>query len=228
VGQGGTLTRELLAEVLARRVPAYDKSGEGHYNVISALHKAVRGSDPQGALYWLARMIEGGEDPLYIARRVVRMAAEDIGLADPQALPMAIAARDTYQFLGSPEGELAIAEAVVYLATAPKSNRVYAAWHAALDAARNTPAEPVPLHIRNAPTALMKSLGYGKGYQYDPDAPEGFSGQAYLPPPLEGQRFYEPGSMGFEKRIGERMEWWAGLRARREAGETVKEVSEHA
>ncbi len=228
VGEGGALSRDLLADVLARRVPAYDKSGEGHYNIISALHKAVRGSDPQGALYWLARMIEGGEDPLYIARRVVRMAAEDIGLADPQALPMSIAARDTYQFLGSPEGELAIAEAVVYLATAPKSNRVYSAWRAALDAARDTPAEPVPLHIRNAPTSLMKSLGYGKGYEYDPDAPEGFSGQAYLPASLEGREFYQPGPMGFEKRIGERMEWWAGLRARREATEHIEEATEHA
>lgn len=218
VGQGGTLTPGLIAEVLARRVPAYDKSGEGHYNLISALHKAVRGSDPQGALYWLARMIEGGEDPLYIARRVVRMAAEDIGLADPQALAVAIAARDTYQFLGSPEGELAIAQAAVYLATAPKSNRIYTAWSAALSAARDTPAAPVPLHIRNAPTGLMKSLGYGRAYQYDPDAPDGYAGQEFLPDEVAGSTFYRPGEYGFEKKIAERLAWWAGLRASREPG----------
>ncbi|MGH7656877.1 MAG: replication-associated recombination protein A [Gemmatimonadales bacterium] len=218
VGHGGTLTPGLIAEVLARRVPAYDKSGEGHYNLISALHKAVRGSDPQGALYWLARMIEGGEDPLYIARRVVRMAAEDIGLAEPQALSVAIAARDTYQFLGSPEGELAIAQGVVYLATAPKSNRIYTAWSAALSAARDTPAAPVPLHIRNAPTGLMKSLGYGRAYQYDPDAPDGYAGQEFLPDEVAGATFYRPGDYGFEKKIAERLAWWAGLKASREPG----------
>lgn len=213
VGLGGTLTRELLIDVLARRVPAYDKSGEGHYNLISALHKAVRGSDPQGALYWLARMIEGGEDPLYITRRVVRMAAEDIGLADPQGLAVALAAKDAYDFLGSPEGELAIAEAVVYLATAPKSNRVYAAWGEALAAARESPAAPVPLHIRNAPTGLMKDLGYGKGYRYAHDAPGAFVPQEYLPETLRGRTFYQPGQMGFEKRIAERLAWWARAKA---------------
>ena len=206
------ITRDLVAEVLARRLPAYDKSGEGHYNLISALHKAVRGSDPQAALYWLARMIDGGEDPLYITRRVVRMAAEDIGLADPQALTIALAAKDAYDFLGSPEGELAIAEAVVYLATAPKSNRVYAAWGEAMAAARETPAAPVPLHIRNAPTKLMKELGYSAGYTYAHDAPEAYTPQEYLPEELRGREFYRPGEMGFEKRIRERLEWWGKLK----------------
>lgn len=212
VGKGGELTRELLAEVLARRLPAYDKSGEGHYNLISALHKAVRGSDPQGALYWLARMIEGGEDALYIARRVVRMATEDIGLADPQALSIALAAKDAYHFLGSPEGELAIAEAVVYLAAAPKSNRVYSAWGDALSAARESPAAAVPLHIRNAPTGLMKELGYGSGYRYAHDFEDAYVPQEYLPAELTGKVFYEPGDLGFEKKIRERLEWWEKLK----------------
>ncbi len=212
VGQGGRLTRELIVDVLARRVPVYDKAGEEHYNVISALHKAIRGSNPDGALYWLARMIEGGEDPLFIARRMVRMASEDIGLADHRALEVALAAKDAYHFLGSPEGELALAEAAVYLATAPKSNRIYTAWKAALEAARDTPAAPVPLHIRNAPTKLMKELGYGKGYQYAHDDPHGYVAQEYLPDQLQGRRFYEPGSAGFEKRIAERLEFWEGLR----------------
>ncbi len=161
------VTAAHVSAVLERRIAQYDKSGEQHYNVISALHKAVRGSDVEGALYWFARMVEGGEDMLYIARRVVRMATEDIGLADPRALSITLAAKDAYDFLGSPEGELAIAEAIVYLATAPKSNKVYAAWGAAQQAARDYPAEPVPLHIRNAPTGLMKDLGYGGGYRYD-------------------------------------------------------------
>jgi putative ATPase len=211
-GIEGALTRDLFADVLARRLPAYDKSGEGHYNLISALHKAVRGSDPQGALYWLARMIEGGEDPLYITRRVVRMAAEDIGLADPQALSITLAAKDAYDFLGSPEGELAIAEAVVYLATAPKSNRVYAAWGEALAAARESPAAPVPLHIRNAPTGLMKQLGYGKGYQYAHDFEGAYVPQEYLPEVMAGRAFYQPGDLGFEKKIAERLAYWAKVR----------------
>jgi putative ATPase len=219
-GPQGRLTRELFADVLARRLPAYDKSGEGHFNLISALHKAVRGSDPQGALYWLARMIEGGEDPLYITRRVVRMAAEDIGLADPQALAITLAAKDTYHFLGSPEGELAIAEAVVYLATAPKSNRVYAAWGEALDAARESPAAPVPLHIRNAPTGLMKELGYGKGYRYAHDFKDAYVPQEYLPDDLAGRTFYRPGDLGFEKKIGERLAYWAQLREQSTGEET--------
>jgi putative ATPase len=211
VGPGGEVSREVAADVFARRLPAYDKSGEGHYNLISALHKAVRGSDPQGALYWLARMIEGGEAPLYLARRLVRMAVEDIGLADPQALTIALAAKDAFDFLGAPEGELALAEATVYLATAPKSNRVYAAWGAAREAARRTPAAPVPLHLRNAVTSLMKDLDYGKEYRYAHEAPNAYLPQEYLPDGLVGERFYEPGPMGLEKRIAERMGWWARL-----------------
>ncbi|MDX1493555.1 MAG: hypothetical protein R3253_05835, partial [Longimicrobiales bacterium] len=164
------------------------------------------------ALYWLARMIDGGEDPLYIARRLVRMASEDIGLADPAALSTVMAARDAYHFLGSPEGELALAEAAVYLATAPKSNRIYAAWKAAAARARETPAAPVPLHIRNAPTSLMKDLGYGKGYRYDPDQEDGVADQEYLPDELRGERFYHPGGFGFEKTIAERLAWWAERR----------------
>jgi putative ATPase len=206
-------------EALQHRFATYDKSGEEHYNLISALHKAVRGSDPDGALYWLARMIDGGEDPLYIARRLVRMAAEDIGLADPAALPTTIAARDAYHFLGSPEGDLALAEAVLYLATAPKSNRAYAAWKNASRRARETPSAPVPLHIRNAPTGLMKDLGYGSGYQYDPDEEDGVSDQTFLPDALKGERFYEPGRFGFEKTIAERLRWWAERREqKRSAG----------
>lgn len=208
----GTITRAHVEAALQKRVAQYDKSGEQHYNVISAYHKSLRGSDPQAALYWLARMIEGGEDPLYIARRTVRFAAEDIGLADPRALEIAIAARDAYQFLGSPEGDLALAEAAVYLATAPKSNRVYVAWSAALGAARATPAAPVPLHIRNAPTKLMKELGYGDGYQYAHAAPEGYQPQDYLPDELRGQTFYTPGAFGFEKEIEKRLAWWRALR----------------
>jgi putative ATPase len=207
------VSREALEDVLARRLPMYDKSGEEHFNVISALHKAVRGSDVEAALYWLARMIIGGEDPLYIARRVVRMASEDVGLADPRALSVALAAKEAYHFLGSPEGELALAEAVVYLATAPKSNRVYEAWGRALDAAREHPAEPVPLHIRNAPTGLMKALGYGEGYRYDPHEPEGVAaGQEYLPDALRGARWYEPTDRGFEKTVRERLAWWGEIK----------------
>jgi putative ATPase len=207
------LSLAVLEAVLAKRLPKYDKSGEEHYNVISALHKAVRGSDVEGALYWLARMIVGGEDPLYVARRVVRMAAEDIGLADPRALSIALAAKDTYHFLGSPEGELAIAEAVVYMATAPKSNRVYVAWGKALAAAQEHPAEPVPLHIRNAPTSLMKDLGYGAGYRYDHAEPEALAaGQEYLPEALRGAKWYEPTDRGFEKTIAERLAWWASVK----------------
>jgi putative ATPase len=168
----------------------------------------VRGSDPDAALYWFARMVEGGEDLLYVARRVVRMAVEDIGLADPRGLAIALAAKDTYDFLGSPEGELAIAEALVYLATAPKSNSVYTAWSAALAAAREHPAEPVPLHIRNAPTKLMKEIGYGDGYRYDHAEGGHAAGQEYLPDALRGTRWYEAGSSGYEKTIAERLEWW--------------------
>jgi len=211
---GGHVTVEEARGALQKRFARYDKSGEEHYNLISAYHKALRGSDPQGALYWLARMIEGGEDPMYIARRTVRFAAEDVGLADPQALQLAIAARDTYHFLGSPEGELALAEAAVYLATAPKSNRVYEAWKAAVALARESPAEPVPLHIRNAPTGLMKELGYGKGYQYAHAVPEAYIPQEYLPERLRAAVLYEPGPFGFEKEIAKRLAWWGELKAR--------------
>ena len=212
VEAGGTLDRAVLVEALQHRFAAYDKSGEEHYNLISALHKAIRGSDPDGALYWLARMLDGGEDPLYIARRLVRMASEDIGLSDPDALGVAVSARDAYHFLGSPEGELALAQAVLYLATAPKSNRAYTAWKRARQAARETPAAPVPLHIRNAPTDLMKELGYSAGYRYDPDEEDGVADQRYLPEGLEEARFYEPGRYGFERTVAERLRWWAERR----------------
>lgn len=214
VGTGGRLDLAAAKEALQHRFATYDKGGEQHFNLVSALHKAVRGSDPSAALYWLARMIDGGEDPLYIARRLIRMATEDIGLADPNALTMVVAARDAYQFLGSPEGELALAQATVYLATAPKSNRAYVAWKAALDRARETPSAPVPLHIRNAPTPLMKDLGYGEGYRYDPDEVGGVSSQEYLPEELREERFYEPSGFGFEKMIAERLKWWAERRGR--------------
>ena len=219
VGKGGHVDVAVAQEGLQHRFAVYDKGGEEHYNLISALHKAVRGSDPDAALYWLARMIEGGEDPLYIARRMVRMAAEDIGLADPYALRLAIAARDAFHFLGAPEGELALAQAAVYLATAPKSNRLYGAWQAAQARARETSGEPVPLHVRNAPTSLMKELGYGRGYRYDPDEEDGVADQTYLPERLVGERFYVPGPFGHEPRIRERLEWWERRRkAARDAG----------
>jgi putative ATPase len=206
---------EVVESVLARRLPRYDKSGEEHFNLISALHKAVRGSDVEGVLYWLARMLDGGEDPLYLARRMVRMATEDIGLADPRALSVALAAKDAYHFLGSPEGELALAEAAIYLATAPKSNRVYEAWGHAQHAAREHPAEPVPLHIRNAPTQLMKDLGYGKDYRYDHAEEEALAaGQEYLPDALRGAKWYEPTERGYEKTLTERLAWWRELRER--------------
>jgi putative ATPase len=205
----GPVSADLVESVLERRLARYDKGAEEHYNVISALHKAVRGSDVEGALYWLARMVAGGEDPMYLARRVVRMAAEDIGLADPRALQIALAAKDAYHFLGSPEGELALVEAVIYLASAPKSNRIYQAWARAQQAAREHPAEPVPKHIRNAPTRLMKELGYGEGYRYD-HAEEGHAaGQEYLPEALRGALWFEPTEQGFEKTLAERIAWWA-------------------
>lgn len=207
-GPRGALTEERIVRALGRRVAAYDKSGEGHFNLLSAYHKSLRGSDPQGALYWMARMLEGGEDPMTLFRRAIAMAAEDIGLADPEALKLAVAARDAYHMLGAPEGYLPLAEMTIYLATAPKSNRSAVALGNALAAARRTPAEPVPLHIRNAPTALMKELGYGAGYRYAHDAPTGYLAQEYLPERLAGEKFFEPGEFGFEKRIRERMEWW--------------------
>jgi putative ATPase len=211
---GLAITGAIVREALQWRSAHYDKTGEEHYNLISAYHKALRGSDPQGALYWLARMIDGGEDPMYIARRTVRFASEDVGLADPRALEIAIAARDAYHFLGTPEGELALAEAAVYLATAPKSNRVYTAWGAALAAARDTPAAQVPKHIRNAPTKLMKELGYGAGYQYAHSVPEGYLPQDYLPDEIADALFYEPTAFGFEKEIAKRIEWWRKLSTR--------------
>ncbi len=212
------LSPDVVEQVLSKRIARYDKAGEEHYNLISALHKAVRGSDVEGALYWLARMVVGGEDPLYLARRIVRMAAEDIGLADPRALSVALAAKDSYHFLGSPEGELALAEAVIYLATAPKSNKVYEAWSSAMQAAEEHPAEPVPLPIRNAPTPLMKGLGYGKGYRYDHAEPEALAaGQEYLPEVLRGSKWYQPTDRGYEKTVAERMAWWEGVK--RKAGE---------
>ncbi len=208
------ITRAVVEDAVQHRVPRYDKSGEEHFNLISALHKSLRGSDPQGALYWLARMIDGGEDPRYIARRMIRMATEDIGLADPQALVVATTAAETFERLGSPEGELALAESAVYLATAPKSARVYEAWKAALEAARATPSAPVPLHLRNAPTGLMKELGYGAGYQYAHAVPDAYTPQEYLPEVLQGKTFYEPGPFGFERDIAKRLAWWAQLRDR--------------
>jgi putative ATPase len=201
-----------VERALQHRFARYDKGGEEHFNLISALHKAVRGSDTDGALYWLARMLEAGEDPMYIARRLVRMATEDVGLADPAALTVCLAARDAFHFLGSPEGELALAEAVIYLAAAPKSNRTYVAFSRARQAARETPAEPVPLHIRNAPTRLMKELGYGRGYRYDPDEPGGVAPQSYLPERLAAARFYQPGEHGGEAAIAERLRRFAELR----------------
>ncbi len=215
-GKGGELTPDLVKEAAQLRFAVYDKSGEEHFNLISALHKAVRGSDPDAALYWLARMLAGGEDPLYVARRLIRMATEDVGLSDPSALQVAVAARDAFHFLGSPEGELALAEATVYLATAPKSNRIYTGWSEAREAARATPGAAVPLHIRNAPTGLMKELGYGDGYRYDHDELHGVAPQSYLPEELRGRSFYRPGPFGHEATIGKRLEWWAEKRS--EAG----------
>ncbi len=209
------LTPEALAKTLARRAPIYDKGREGHYNLISALHKSVRGSDPDAALYWLARMLQGGEDPLYIVRRVVRMAVEDIGLADPEALKQALAAKDTYDFLGSPEGELAIAQAVVYVATAPKSNAAYAAYKAAMRAAKETGSLDPPMHILNAPTKMMKELGYGDGYAYDHDQPDAFSGDDYFPESMGRTRFYDPVERGFERELKKRLDYWQKLRAKR-------------
>ncbi|HHN67037.1 MAG TPA: replication-associated recombination protein A, partial [Thermopetrobacter sp.] len=207
-----------LTRIAQRRAPVYDKAQEGHYNLISALHKSVRGSDADAALYWLARMLTAGEDPRYLARRIIRMAAEDIGLADPQALPLTIAAAETYDRLGSPEGELALAEAVVYLATAPKSNAVYKAFGAAMQAARKTGSLMPPKIILNAPTKLMKELEYGAGYLYDHDQPDAFSGQDYFPPDMGRQTFYEPVERGFEREIGKRLAWWARLRKQRQGG----------
>ena len=212
---GEPLSAAALGQVLQKRSPAYDKDREEHYNLISALHKSIRGSDPDAALYWLARMLAGGEDPLFIARRLVRAASEDIGAADPLALVLANAAKDTYDFLGTPEGELALAQLTVHLACAPKSNSVYKAFSAAQRAARETGSLGPPEHIRNAPTRLMKELGYGAGYQYDHDVEGGFSGQNYFPEGMERRSFYRPGGEGAEARVRERLERWATMRAAR-------------
>ena len=205
-----------LAALLHRRVAVYDKDREGHYNLISALHKAIRGSDPQAALYYLARMLTAGEQPLFLLRRLIRAASEDVGLADPNALVQCIAAKDTYDFLGSPEGELAIVQACLYLATAPKSNAVYTAQKGAWASARETGSLLPPRNILNAPTKLMKQIGYGAGYQYDHDAEGGFSGDNYWPEEMAPQTFYAPTDRGFEKRVAERMAWWEEQRAKKQ------------
>jgi putative ATPase len=215
IGSAKPLSTKELGQVLQKRSPAYDKDREEHYNLISALHKSIRGSDPDAALYWLARMLAGGEDPLFVARRLIRAAAEDIGEADPISLVLANAAKDTYDFLGSPEGEIALAQLTVHLATAPKSNAVYRAYGAAMKAARETGSLGPPMHIRNAPTRLMKDLGYGKGYSYDHDQAEGFSGQNYFPDEMDRQTFYTPKGDGEEARIKERLDRWAALRRER-------------
>lgn len=209
----GPIDTHALAEVVQKRAPLYDKSEESHYNLISALHKSMRGSDPDAALYWLSRMLDGGEDPLYVARRLVRFATEDVGMADPQAVQQALAAWDVYERLGSPEGELAIAQAVVYLATAPKSTAVYRGFGAAQRLAQQTGSLMPPAHILNAPTRLMNQLGYGKGYQYDPDTPEGFSGAEYFPDGIDHQKLYWPTDNGYEQEVGRRLAAWERLRA---------------
>jgi putative ATPase len=216
VGSGGTITVDVAKDALQLRFAHYDKGGEETYNMLSAFHKSLRGSDAQAALYWMARMIEGGADPMIMFRRAIAMAAEDVGLADPEALKIAVAARDAFHHLGPPEGYLPLAEMIVYLATAPKSNSAKRALGAAMEAAQRFPAEPVPLHIRNAPTALMKELGYHEGYQYAHDAPEGYIPQEYLPEPLRNTRFYEPGKFGFEKEVAKRMAWWEELKRKAE------------
>ncbi|HEX7336029.1 MAG TPA: replication-associated recombination protein A [Gemmatimonadales bacterium] len=222
VGQEGRITVEVAREAMQKRFARYDKAGEEHFNLLSAYHKSLRGSDPQGALYWMARMLDGGEDPMTLFRRAIAMAAEDIGLADPNALILAVAARDAFHMLGPPEGYLPLAEMTIYLATAPKSNSAKVALGAALEAARETPAAPVPLHIRNAPTPLMKELGYHQGYRYAHDSPDAYLPQEYLPDQLRGAAFYKPGAFGHEKRIAERLEWWEKLKS----GEQERERDE--
>jgi putative ATPase len=221
VGKKGEITVEVAREAMQKRFARYDKAGEEHFNLLSAYHKSLRGSDPQGALYWMARMIDGGEDPMILFRRAIAMAAEDIGLADPHALVLAVAARDAFHMLGPPEGYLPLAEMTIYLATAPKSNSAKVALGAALDAAKQTPAAPVPLHIRNAPTPLMKELGYNRGYQYAHSSPDAYLPQEYLPEQLRDVLFYVPGPFGHEKQIAERLEWWARLKR----GEGADDVS---
>ena len=214
VGAGGTIDVASAREAMQKRFARYDKAGEEHFNMLSAYHKSLRGSDPQGALYWMARMLDGGEDPMTIFRRAIAMAAEDVGLADPRALQLAVAARDAYHMLGAPEGYLPLSQMTIYLATAPKSNSAKAALHAALALAQETPAAPVPLHIRNAPTALMKELGYHAGYQFAHDSPDAYLPQDYLPDEIADRVLYEPRPFGYERDIAKRMEWWAGIKAR--------------
>ena len=209
------LGRDDLTKRLMKRAAKYDKSGDEHYNLISALHKSVRGSDPDAALYWFARMLEGGEDPRFLARRITRMAVEDIGLADPQAQAVCLQAWETYERLGSPEGELALAQALTYLALAPKSNATYVAYKAAVNAAKKTGSEPPPAHILNAPTSLMKEQGFGAGYAYDHDAQDGFSGQNYFPETMKRGVYYVPVDRGFERELKKRVDYFAGLRAKR-------------
>ncbi|MEK8091374.1 replication-associated recombination protein A [Methylocystis sp. IM3] len=213
--EGEVFDRAALAEIVQRRAPIYDKAQEGHYNLISALHKCVRGSDPDAALYYFARMLDAGEDPLFLARRLVRMAVEDIGLADPQALVVANAAKDAYDFLGSPEGELALAQAVIYVATAPKSNAAYVAYKKARRLAQEKGSLMPPRIILNAPTKLMREEGYGEGYEYDHDAPDAFSGQSYWPESLKRQSFYRPVERGFERELARRLDYWERLRRER-------------
>ncbi len=214
LAKGKAITLEDVQEALQKRTLLYDKAGEEHYNLISALHKSLRNSDVDASLYWLARMVAAGEDPLYIARRLVRFASEDVGLADPQALGITLHAKEAYDFLGSPEGELALAEAVVYLASAPKSNRVYSAFGAAVKDVERSPHEPVPLHIRNAVTPLMKEIGYGKDYQYAHDSASSTTDMETFPERLRDRKYYEPGKLGFEKEVRKRIEWWQALKAK--------------
>jgi putative ATPase len=211
-GARGRIDVDSIREAMQLRFARHDRAGEEHFNLLSAYHKSLRGSDPQGALYWMARMIEGGEDPMTIFRRAIAMAAEDVGLADPQALQLAVAARDAYHMLGAPEGYLPLAQMTIYLATAPKSNSAYMGLSRALDAARETPAAPVPLHIRNAPTALHREIGHHEGYRYAHESPEGYLPQEYLPEELQGRAFYEPGRFGFEREISKRLDWWERLK----------------
>ena len=212
VGAGNRITTDVAREAMQLRFSRFDKGGEEFYNILSAYHKSLRGSDPDGALYWMARWLDGGGDPMALFRRAIAMSAEDIGLADPQALRLAVAAREAFHVLGPPEGYLPLSEMTIYLATAPKSNSGYRALNAAMDAAQRTPAAPVPLHIRNAPTKLMKDLGYHAGYQYAHDSAEHFIPQEYLPDELAGEKFYQPGPFAYERDIAKRLEWWAGLR----------------
>jgi putative ATPase len=218
LARNSLITAADVQEALQKRVLLYDKKGEEHFNLISALHKSLRNSDVDASLYWLARMLASGEEPLYIARRIVRFASEDIGLADPQALAIALHAKEAYDFLGTPEGELALAEAVVYMASAPKSNRVYTAFTAVTREVEKSPHEPVPLHIRNAVTPLMQEIGYGKGYEYAHDNPAATTDMETLPERLRGRIYYEPGNLGLEKEIRKRMDWWDSLKEKIRSG----------